>query len=99
MNGMFKKYGLLLAPIGEGTEEVAGAFGNAVTDIITGVDPDAMQKFPENAMMGFVYGAGGGLQGSMAALPGVIANKVNNYKEKKTSKSQHRSKFKFHYQR
>jgi len=50
----FKKRGLLLAPIAEGLEEVAGAAGEAITDVALGIDPDAMSKLPQTAFQGFV---------------------------------------------
>jgi|GEM_PF-4079145 len=79
MDGMFDRYGLLLAPIAEGNEEVANKVAENTIDYLTGARTD-FKPF-EGTGESFVYGAGGGAQFSVAALPGVIANRFTGKRQ------------------
>lgn len=77
---IYKRYGVLLAPVSEGLEEVTSQMAENATDYFTGVSRELnlMEGVPE----AFVYGAGGGAQFSMAGLPGIAMNKVKRHKVK-----------------
>lgn len=73
----FKKYGVLVAPVAEGVEEIAAQISENATDYCTGVSKlDLMRGVPES----FVYGMGGGMQFSAVALPGLAMRKIERRK-------------------
>lgn len=74
----FKKYGVLVAPVAEGVEEIAAQISENATDYCTGVSDklDLMRGVPES----FVYGMGGGMQFSAVALPGLAMRKIERRK-------------------
>lgn len=80
-DGLFKKYGVLFAPVAEGAEEVASQIAENATDYFTGVSEELnlFDGVPES----FVYGAGGGAQFSLGGIPGVIKRKHERRKVNK----------------
>lgn len=80
-DGLFKKYGILFAPVAEGTEEAVSQIAENATDYFTGVSEELnlLDGVPES----FVYGAGGGAQFSLGAIPGVIKRKHERRKVNK----------------
>lgn len=74
MDGNFKQFGVLFAPVSEGIEEVATTISQNLTDACTGVRDD--WNLTDGAFESFVYGAGGGAQFSMVGAPLAIRNKV-----------------------
>jgi hypothetical protein len=82
---LMKKYGLFLAPVEEGIEEMIATMGENITDKITGIDPERDVK--EHVFESFVYGFGGGTQFSMATIPAHVANTVKQRQRKREIKS------------
>ncbi|WP_320974177.1 hypothetical protein, partial [Dysgonomonas capnocytophagoides] len=84
LSKIYKKYGILIAPVGEGIEEASSQIAENATDYCTGVtnELNLLDGVPES----FVYGAGGGAQFSTVALPMYARNRI----KKAQARSQYR---------
>lgn len=81
IDGMFKRYGLLFAPVSEGIEEVGTQICQNITDYSTGVTDEWNPM--DGVWESFVYGMAGGAQFSMAGAPLVVHNKVMKRKSRR----------------
>ncbi len=68
-----RRYGILLEPLEEGSEEFVNRLVENITDITTGADPN--RKISDGLMDSFVYGVGGGMQFSSVHLPAYVAKR------------------------
>ena len=80
MKKTMKQYGLFLAPVEEGIEEIVATIGENITDNVTGIES---KPITEGAFESFVYGMGGGAQFSTMAVPGEINRKIKQRRAKK----------------